>query len=101
MKLLGQSLKQKLLILNNVIISFLPEKLAELGTFGIFEIFDNKKWFVCIFYQVNNLFLHQSYLKSPLPSQINLTKNAKKSFFTENLKNTESAQLCKKVSRHA
>ena len=34
------------------------------------------------FYQVNNLFLHQSYLKSPkpTPSQINLIKNAKNHF---------------------
>ena len=32
-------------------------------------------------YQVNNLFLHQAYLKRPIPSQINLVKNAKKSFF--------------------
>ena len=31
-------------------------------------------------YQVNNQFLHQSYLKSPLPRQINLIKNAKNHF---------------------
>ena len=29
------------------------------------------------FYQINNLFLHQSYLKSPTPSQIDLIKNPK------------------------
>ena len=53
----------------------------KLGTFGIFEFFfNNKKWFFYIFYQVNNLFLRQSYFKSPLP--IKLTdKKCKKSFF--------------------
>ena len=45
-----------------------------------YHFFNNKKWFFCTFYQVNNLFLHQSYLKSPIPSQINLTKKCKKSF---------------------
>ena len=49
----------------------------------------------CIFYQVNNQFLHQSYLKSPVPSQINLIKNAKNQFLSvKKLKNTSSAQLC-------
>ena len=42
---------------------------AELGTFGILEFFTNKNFF-CIFYQVSNLFLHQSYLKSPLPVKL-------------------------------
>ena len=47
-----------------------------------FHFFNNRKWFCCTFYQVNNLFLHQSYLKSPAtPSQINLIKKSKKSFF--------------------
>ena len=32
--------------------------------------FTNKKWFFCTFYKVNNLFLHQSYLKSPLPVKL-------------------------------
>ena len=39
--------------------------------------------FFCIFYQVNNLFLHQSYLKSPLPvklTKVNLVKYAKNHF---------------------
>ena len=46
-----------------------------------------------IFYQVNNLFLHQSHLKKPTPSQINLIKNAKNHFLLlKKLKNTESAQ---------
>ena len=31
-----------------------------------FNFFNYKKWFSCIFFQMNNLFLHQSYLKSPL-----------------------------------
>ena len=45
----------------------------------------------CIFYQVNNIFLHQSYLKS---SQINLIKNARNHFsLLKKFKNTESAQL--------
>ena len=49
-----------------------------------------------IFYQVNNLFLHQSYLKSPLPVKLTWKKMQKKSFFLVNkLKNTESAQLWK------
>ena len=34
------------------------------------NIFNNKKWFYCIFHQINNLFLHQSYLKSPLPVKL-------------------------------
>ena len=43
----------------------------ELGTFGIFDIFTtNKKLFIRIFYQVNNLFLQQSYLKSPPPVKL-------------------------------
>ena len=50
------------------------------GHFRFFNIFSMiKNDFFCIFYQVKNLFLHQSYLKSPNPSQINLIKNAKKS----------------------
>ena len=35
-----------------------------------FHFFNNKKWFFCTFYQVDNLFLHQSYLKSPLPVKL-------------------------------
>ena len=35
------------------------------------NFFNNTKWFLCIFYQVNKLFLQQSYLKSPL--QVKLT----------------------------
>ena len=31
-----------------------------------FNFFTNKKLFLCFFYQVYNLFLHQSYLKTPL-----------------------------------
>ena len=43
---------------------------SELGT-GIFFIFSIiKNDFFCTFYQVNNLFLHQSYLKSPLPVKL-------------------------------
>ena len=48
-----------------------------------------------IFYQVNNLFLHQSYLKSPLPA-VKLTwwKMKKNIFIIEKiLKITSSAQL--------
>ena len=46
------------------------------------------------FIQINNLFLHQSYLKSPLSSQISLIKNAKNHFsLLKKFKNTESAQL--------
>ena len=35
-----------------------------------FNFFTNKKWFFCIFSKVNNLFLHQSHLKSPLPVKL-------------------------------
>ena len=52
----------------------------ELGTFGIFPFFYNKKWFFCFFYKVHNLFLHQSYFKKPTPSQIYFIKNAKNQF---------------------
>ena len=34
------------------------------------NFFKYKKLFFCIFYQVNNLVLHQSYLKSPLPVKL-------------------------------
>ena len=37
--------------------------------------------------------MHQSYLKKPTDSQINLIKNAKNYFYC--WKNTSSAQLCK------
>ena len=44
----------------------------------------------CIFYEDNNLFLHQSS-----PSEINLIKNAKNHFLLlKKFKNTESAHLC-------
>ena len=46
------------------------------------------------FFQVNNLFLHQSYLESH-SSQINLINNAKNHFLlVKKFKNTVSAQLC-------
>ena len=52
----------------------------------------------CNFYKVNNLFLHQSYLISPLTVKINLIKNAKNHFLLlKKLKNTESAQLCANI----
>ena len=35
------------------------------------NFFNNKKWFFCSFKNhINNLFLHQSYLKSPLPVKL-------------------------------
>ena len=34
------------------------------------NIFNNNKQFFCIFHKVTNLFLHQSYLKSPLPVKL-------------------------------
>ena len=54
---------------------------TELGTFGIFNFFNNKKWFFCIFYQVNNLFLYQSDLKSPLPVKLTRWKRQKFIFY--------------------
>ena len=45
-----------------------------------------------IFYQVNNLLLHQSYFKSPLPGQINPIKKATNHFLLlKKSKNTSSA----------
>ena len=35
-----------------------------------FYFFHNKGWFFGIFYKDDNLFLHQSYLKSPLPVKL-------------------------------
>ena len=35
-----------------------------------FNFSNNKKLFFLFFYKVNNLFLHQSYLKSPLPVKL-------------------------------
>ena len=44
---------------------------SELGTWGIFGIFSTiKNYFFAFFYVVNDLFLHQSYLKSPLPVKL-------------------------------
>ena len=40
---------------------------AELGTSGIFSIMKND---FLHFFRVNNLFLHQSYLKSPPPVKL-------------------------------
>ena len=42
-----------------------------------FNFFNNKKWFYCTFYKVNNRFLHQSYLKSPLPVKLTWQKMQK------------------------
>ena len=51
-----------------------------------------------MFYKVNTLLLHQSNLKRPTSSQINLIENAKKHFLLlKQLKNTSSAQLCLRV----
>ena len=35
-----------------------------------FNFFIIKKWFFGIFQKVNDLFLHQAYLKSPLPFKL-------------------------------
>ena len=55
-----------------------------------FNFFNNKKWLFCIFYQVNNLFLHQSYLKSSLP--VKLTLNCKRTFF--NMEKNKKYRKC-------
>ena len=44
--------------------SYMHDIDAELGTFGILKFFSIVKNFFAIFYQVNNLFMHQSYLKA-------------------------------------
>ena len=47
------------------------EPISRAGHFRYFLIFSIiKNDFFCIFYQVNNLFLHQSYLESPLPVKL-------------------------------
>ena len=46
-----------------------------------FHFFNNKKWFFCIFFQVYNLLLHQSYLKSPLPAKLTWWKMQKIIFY--------------------
>ena len=50
---------------------------------SVFFNFLNKKiWFVCIFInKFNNLFLHQSYLQSPLPAKLTSIKKCKTSIF--------------------
>ena len=64
------------------------------GHFRYFGIFSNNKKIICIFYEDSKLFLHQSYLQKPTPSQISLIKNAKNHFYlVKKLKNTASAQL--------
>ena len=45
-----------------------PESELDFRYFLIFSIIKN--YFFCIFYKVNNLFLHQSYLKSPVPVKL-------------------------------
>ena len=50
------------------------------GHFRYFLIFSIIKMIYLHFYKVNNLFLHQSYLKSPLPVKL-ARKKCKKSFF--------------------
>ena len=45
------------------------------------NFFNNKRWFFCIFCKVNNLFLHQSYLKSPLPVKLTRYKMQKIIFY--------------------
>ena len=51
----------------------------ELSVF--FNFFNNTIWYFCICYQVNNLFLHQSYLKSPLPVKLTWWKMQKIIFY--------------------
>ena len=41
------------------------------------NFFNNKKWFFCIFYEVNDQFLNRSYLKSPLPVKLTWWKMKK------------------------
>ena len=48
-----------------------------------FNFFNNKKWFFFIFYTVDNLFLHRSYLKSPLPVKLTWSKVQKIIFTPE------------------
>ena len=56
--------------------SLIPKR-AELGTIGSFEFFQKKKLFFCISFEINNLFLHQSYLKSQLPVKLTWKKMQK------------------------
>ena len=59
-----------------------------------FHFFNNKKWFFCILYKVDNLFLHQSYLKMPLPVKLTWQKMQKNHYLLLNkFKYTSSAQL--------
>ena len=44
------------------------------------NFFNDKKWFFCIFYQVNNLISAPVLFKKSIPSQINLIKNSKNIF---------------------
>ena len=65
----------------------------ELGTWGIFFIFSIIK--NVFFYQVNSLFLHQSYWKILLPVKLTWQKNPKNNFLLLNkFKITSSARLC-------
>ena len=58
-----------------------------------FNFYNNKKWFFCIVYQVNNL-AKKVLLKTPTPIQINLITKAKGHFLLlKKCKNT-SVQLC-------
>ena len=53
--------------------SDLPDHIQSWALSVFFNYFNNKICFP-IFYKVNILFLHQSYLKSPLPAKLTLFK---------------------------
>ena len=60
------------------------------------NIFTKKKWFLGFFYQVNNLFLHQSFLKSPFPVKLTWQKMQKFIFYLWK-KNIESGQRIRHI----
>ena len=58
-----------------------------------FNFFNNKNDFYCTFYHINNLFLHQSYLKNPLPVKLTWYEKQKKHLSWKNEKQLKCPAL--------
>ena len=66
-----------------------------------FHLFNNKKWSVCIFYQINNLFLTPVLFKKPTPSQLKLIKKAKNHILLlKKFKNTSKCPALTETHTH-
>ena len=62
-----------------------------------FSSFNNLKCFFCIFYKVDNLFMHQSYSKSPLSVKLPSQKCKKSFFIIEKIKKYRKCPALSKI----